>query len=227
MTILRFGVSVSGAGAFACQPCARPWPILRGLYKTSSYRIVLNVSNDPIQLAVVADPMIERFVLPESIPSPAQNLVGLPCCRALQPTSNLRQWNLGFQKHVDVIGHDHPSSQYIEAPCLLAVPEGISEQLRNTRILQPERPENGSIHVPVERHESSSRILARRCTGPTGKIPRKRTGQTPSHEQEGFWLPVRQSSTIEHSILAGGSACPTNPTKRVGRRLTVGNLTKC
>ena len=207
----------SGAGAFACRPCAGPRPIFGRLHKTGSHGIELDISNDPMQFDVVSNPVIERFVLPERISSAAQNLVGQPRRRAFQPPSNRGQRNFRFQQQVHMIGHDHPGLQCVKAPFSLAVPEGISDRFRNTRIFQPKGPESGLIDEPINSDESFPRILAGGGACPTSNISWKRTGQTPSHKQQDsgrwLWLPVRQFSTIEH--------------KKTGWRPAPENLTKC
>lgn len=218
MISLRFSFSFSvgsGAGAFACRPCAGPRPIFGGLHKTGRHRIELDVTHDPVQLAIVADPTIERFVLPKGISSPAQNLVGLPRCRTFQPPSNRGQRNFRLQKQVHMIGHDHPGPQCVKAPLLLAVPEGISDRLRNTSISQPKRPASGLIDEPINSDERFPSSLAGGSACPTSKASWKRTGQTPSHKQEHsrLWLPMRQSSTIEH--------------KKTGWRPAPESLSKC
>ena len=84
-----------GAGAFACQPRARPMPGASIFYQAGAYRVVLHIVNDAVQFRFIAHTMVEGFILPEGLPRSAQNQVGLSRGGAFQPARNHRHGGTG------------------------------------------------------------------------------------------------------------------------------------
>ena len=80
-----------GAGAFACQPRARPMPATGIGNQAGAYRVVLHIVNQTVQFRFIPHTMVEGFILPEGLPGPAKNQVGLSRGGAFQPTHDHRQ----------------------------------------------------------------------------------------------------------------------------------------
>ena len=62
------GIDLAGAG---------PWPGFGACGQARGDGVVLDVSPDAIELSGVADPVVERFVLPEVLSGAAENGVGV------------------------------------------------------------------------------------------------------------------------------------------------------
>src|SRR5271156_686530 len=114
---------------------------------------------------------------------------------------------------MNMVGHDHPGSELIKMPSVLAIHQSIGYYTRYAGIAQPNRPESSFIHFTVQDEKSSARgwSCARRRMQEPGSWDG--AGQTPGDKQEGclreIGMPVGKLSAVEHNELAGESACPT------------------
>src|SRR5271156_836569 len=144
-----------GSGAFACQPRARPMPVMWIRCQAGADWVVLHIVNQTVQFRLIAYTMVEGFILPEGLPRSAQDQVGLSRCRTFQPTHNHRQGGLGQQQYMNMVGHDYPGSELIKIPSVLAVQEGIGHYTRYSGIPQPNRPERRLVHFTVQDKEGS------------------------------------------------------------------------
>ena len=93
-----------GAGAFACQPRARPVPLAWIRCQAGAYRVVLHIVNDTVQLRFIAHTMVEGFILPKGSPRSIQDQVGFSRRGTFQPTSYHRQGSLRQQQYMNVVG---------------------------------------------------------------------------------------------------------------------------
>lgn len=91
----------------------RPRVVVRTRDEPGFNRIVLDVSNNFLKLALVSDPVIVGFGLPKRLPRPAQHLVGFPSAATFQRAKQSPRLHLWLQKYVDMVGHNHPSSQVV------------------------------------------------------------------------------------------------------------------
>ena len=202
-----------GAGAFACPSRARPRPLARARRQTGTNRIVLHIADDAVQLLLIPHAMVVGLVLPEHLPRPAQYKVGLTGSGTFQPAGNYRQRCLGPQQHMHVIGHDHPSSEFVEVPSGLAIQKRVCHCTRYSRVLQPNRPGRSLVHFAVQIQEGSAGGRRRAGTRLRPSKRREGIGQPPGNKQVGclgdIGMQVRQPSAVEHNGWAGGSACPT------------------
>ena len=202
-----------GAGAFACQPRARPRPGAWIRCQSSAHRVVLYIASDTVQFDFIPHTMVEGFILPESLSRSAQDQVGLSRAGAFQPARDHRQGGRGPQQYMHMIGHDHPGSELIKVPSALAIQESIGYHARHSGIPQPNRSESSFVRFAVQGEEGPAGGQRRTSRRLRQSSPRDGTGQTPSNEQEGLFsdigMPVGQLSAVEHNGLAGESACPT------------------
>jgi hypothetical protein len=81
--------------------------------------------------------MVERFVLPESGPCAAQNLVGYAAGPSFEPPHNGGHCGIRLKDYVDVIGHDNPRVEFVGPAIRLTVQECIHNHVGDSRILQP------------------------------------------------------------------------------------------
>src|SRR5450759_4566721 len=203
-----------GAGAFACQPGARPRPGAWIFCQDGADRVVLHIANDTLQFQFIPHAMVEGFILPENLPRSAQDQVGLSRGGTFQPACNHRQRGLGPQQCMHMIGHDHPGSELIKMPSALTIQESISHHTRDSVIPQPNRSEGSLVHFAVPGEEGPAGGSRRGCGRRRQASARDGTGPAPSNKQEGclseiIGMPVGKLSAVEHNGLAGESACPT------------------
>ncbi len=101
-------------------------------------------------------------------------------------------------------------------PITVAMLEGVSYHMRYSRIPQPDRSGGSFIHLAVQGEKGPARRQsgagASACQ-PLRPSSWEGASQTPSNKQKRLFvdigMPVREPPTIEHSELAGESACPT------------------
>jgi hypothetical protein len=144
------------------------------------------------QFRFIPHTMVEGFILPEGLPGSAKNQVGWSRGGAFQPT------------------RDHPGSELIKVPSVLAIQESLGHHTGYSGILQPYRPESSFVHFTVQ--DEKARPADRFAPVGACKRPGSRDGasQTPSDKQEGrlceIGMPTGKLSAVEHNELAGESA---------------------
>jgi hypothetical protein len=83
--------------------------------------------------------MIVGLVLPKRLSGPAQNAVRAPRSGSFQPSHQDRHPDLGQNKHVHVIAHDYPGTEFVELPFGIPGDNGLDDQIGNQWILEPDR----------------------------------------------------------------------------------------
>jgi len=188
--VLVAAMLLCGAGASACQPSARPSPILGATSQPRINRIVFDIPNNTIQFEIIPHAMVKRFILPKGRSGSSENEIGLSRGRTFHPARNYGKRSFWKQQHVHMIGHDHPSPKLIEPPPVLAVQKCICHHTCDPRVPQPNRPKCGPVHLAIRRHKrlpsrecrcgSGSGAGASACQPPHKPTPRHRPSQSPS-----------------------------------------------
>jgi hypothetical protein len=94
---------------FARSISAGPFPIFGTLNYPRLGRVPFNVRSNPLKFGGSADPMIERFILPEELSRPSKDLVRRAGRAALDRLGDRRKFNAWFQQHMNVIWHHNVS----------------------------------------------------------------------------------------------------------------------
>jgi hypothetical protein len=166
-------------------------PIPCALHHPGPYRIPLNITSHLLKLIRRANPVIERFILPERSAAPQQQ-IRLARRTALNPPRDLRQVAPRYQKQVNVIGHHHEREQFILET--VARNQVTHDRLRHFRRLQPNRTLCRAIEDPINLDERMP-ILAANL-----EKPRQRSSQPPGNKHRHMRrMPVRKIPSI-HSV---------------------------
>ena len=160
--------SLCRAGDSARQASStRPHPILRPANQPRPNRILFNIGLKFPNLAGFPQVVIERIPLPKLAPSAPKDPIRPACSRPLQPSHRVPHRLQRQYQHVRMIGHQHPSMKLIKPPLALPGQNRVSDQISNTRIVQP-RPGAG------EATSSAAQALktGRRNRLPYNTVPR-------------------------------------------------------
>ena len=76
-------------------------------------RVEFNVGTDALELRVVTNPVIERFVLPEGQPGAAQSCVRIPRGDTLDGSGDAAQRNVRLEQHMNMIWHNDVGMQHV------------------------------------------------------------------------------------------------------------------
>jgi hypothetical protein len=123
---------------FRLRACTGPRPALCRLRQAGRDGVALDVSRDPLDLPGIARVVIEGLILPERLTSSSQDLVSTPRGRSLQPTHQHRNGNFGKDEQMNMVRHDHPGAELIEASFALSNQNGLSHQIRGWPVPEPE-----------------------------------------------------------------------------------------
>ncbi len=155
-------------------------------------RISFSVVNHAAQIILRTNEVIVRLVLPESAGS-AKKLIGVVRSTPFYFLHDLPQRELGENHNVDVICHDYPGCQILEA--IGEVDDFVADQLSNAGVCEPNRTGCGAIGFGVQESEAFS---IRQTSGEGGGNSRLRSGEAPGYEDPGIRrLPVGQFSSVE------------------------------
>ncbi len=80
-------------------------PVLRLVNKTRYDRISFDIGQYTLPFLRVADPMIEGFILPESRAGAAKDKIRVPGRSAFDLLSDLCEWRMRRDQHVNVVCH--------------------------------------------------------------------------------------------------------------------------
>ena len=166
ITLLKLsycGASFSLRGALAppFYPGTRPSIQLRTCHKPCFHWIPQNIILNLPELPGVPDNMIITLMLPKRTTRPAQNQIRFTCGRSLDTLHKNRRLNERSRKHVDMIGHDHPSVQsVIHAAAAL---DDRNDQVCNLGHPQVQGSMGAAIQKPVkiDEHLAGGGVLAR------------------------------------------------------------------
>ncbi len=81
--------------------------------------------------------MIVGLVLPERQARAFQELIRPKSGRTFQPTRDLVYRDLWQNQQMDVVGHDYPRSEFVEASLLFADDDCFGYQASNAGLVQP------------------------------------------------------------------------------------------
>ena len=192
-----------GAGTRACRDgtfavargrsCrAGPSVVCRTRYESGSHGVVLYVSHDFFELTRVSHPVIVGFGLPKGLPCATQHLVSFTRGGTFEPAEQTLWRDLGQQKHVDVVGHNHPSPQVVVAK-LDATSQGVYDNAGDVLPAQVHRADSGCIQVTIHPDK--------RFAGPESgrRIPTARQAavQMPGYEEPlAFQIDVWEAATV-------------------------------
>jgi hypothetical protein len=158
---------------------ARPGPGFRSLDKACRNGILFDITDNPPQLSVSADPMIPTFILAECLTRESQEFVRFAGRRFLHPAHNLRHIGFWGDQDVNVTGHNHPGMNSIEVPLDLASCQSISYESRDPRISQMVDAAGLPLQLPTLGDEAKSRIRGDKRTSDHRDRPTK----TPRQKQ--------------------------------------------
>jgi len=139
--------------------------------------------------------MIERLILPERQPRAPENLIRHPSSPSLEPAHDGRQRDLGFQDHMNMVRHNHPSMKLIRPTCRSTITKSRFNHFCDPRIAEPKWTTPVQPLILREKPQSSS-IL--RCEN--FRLTRsRRPGKTPGNKEDRrIWYPVRKMPSIVH-----------------------------
>ena len=174
---------------------AGPGPVLLSLDQTGSHGIRFDVADDAAALEVVAHPMIERFVLPERLPCPLENLVRAAGRGSFDRPRDQRHAGDRTQQSMDVIRHHHISDQVVSAKDAVAVFQGVGDQSGQPRVAQPLGSVYSTIQEAIDFDEGAAAVfLLSVAVGLAGEG----TEQPPGEEYGNrLRMPVRQFPAVE------------------------------
>jgi len=175
----------------------RPTPFLRSLYQPRTHGISFNVPDDVVKLPVIADPVIVGFILPERLPSPTHNGVGMPGTRAFCGSGHFSQGLVRHQESMHVVRHYDPGEKVAQLPLLFGREERVNYACSDSWDRQPSRPRARSVELPVEQCETLA-FAGRRILHTHVRRARHGAVQSPCQkDRNAFGLPMRQFTTIE------------------------------
>lgn len=196
-----------GADAFVC-PSTGPAKKLGGCDEPRGHWVLFDVPCNSAELGAIADPAVPRLVFPKRLASASENPVGLPSGRTFEPARDCGQGNQGCQQQMNVVRHENPGMQFIEAPASLTIQNLFRDYLRNLGIRQPLRP----LRLPIQLAIFGCKSVAGRRVRFQQVFSlayRHRTPQAPVEEyRDTFGMQMRQSSSIVKH-WADESVCPT------------------
>jgi len=130
---LRRVSRLASAPSVRWRSCAGPWKAVCGFNEPGFNWIVDNISFNAPELFPVPHQMIVAFVLPKGFSGTSQQLVGLPRTIAFQSAQDRRYIDMGREKQVNVIRHDHPG---VQIAIRLGVLNATPDQSGNGRLFQ-------------------------------------------------------------------------------------------
>jgi len=198
---------------------ARPAVLQRGVHESTHDGIPLDISDNPLKLALVADPMIVRLPLPKWVSGASQKDIGFTCSRALNRPKKFGGADFRQQKNVDMIGHDHPSPKIV-VPKLYATLEPCGYYLRNRVLAQVHRTGSRGIEVSVHPDKCLPGISGA-LRWVHGFVQASK--QVPRHEKPlAFRVTMRETPTgqLHTRSVARGLEISLQPRRQESRRCT-------
>jgi hypothetical protein len=131
-----------------------PRPALRRAYQPGRNRVFLDICYGPLYLTRITKVMVEGFVLPERLPSPAQDSVCASGRRPFQPSHQHRYRDQRENQQMHVVRHYHPGTKMIEVPLALSDPNGVGDLIGNPRVPEPSWSRGAPIQDTIGSRES-------------------------------------------------------------------------
>jgi len=134
--------------------------MLPNLDQSGLHGIILYISNDVVKFLVRTDPVIERFILPKRHSGAAQTPVRLATRPSFEPPHNRWQRGVRLEHDVNVIGHDNPAAQSVEAARCFTIEKSVLDESCDAGFSEPE----GTAGRTVEAFVAESKGKAGRCS---------------------------------------------------------------
>jgi hypothetical protein len=160
------------------RPGARPLKLLGHCRQASIHRIHLDVTSNAPNLRLIANQSIVALVLPEWLPSGAQDLVALPRCESLERLRQLGHLHEWSDQEVNVVAHDDITVEMVVFQMLVSIVNGLHDHIRDLRPAKMERASGCVVEKAVHRKE---RLSGGACSGEAA-IHRKAAMQAPGEE---------------------------------------------
>jgi len=135
---------------------AGPGPVFGAAHETCRHGIAFDVPDDSLQLGIVANPAIVRFVLPERLAGAVEEFVCFARRVALDGLCDSSKRNVGLQEHMDVIRHDDVRAQFAQPQLVLHEAKGFDDGTRDSRIPQPHGANTGTIELTIHEDECAA-----------------------------------------------------------------------
>ncbi len=126
--------------------------------QSSPHRIQLNVSLDSIKLFTGSHDPVVGFILPERLPMPTKQPVGLMCREPLQWSQPFAIGHVGCQKQVDMVGHDNVGVKIIPAHFATAADQCRNNNRGDLRLFEESSPERCAVQDAIHGGEYFSRL---------------------------------------------------------------------
>jgi hypothetical protein len=193
-------------------PRTRPPVILRHRDQSRPHRIRLDVPANPLHLLSIPYHVIVTLLLPEGLAGQPQNLVGPLGGDALQRPQQSGNLDLRSNQQVEVIGHDDIGMKHIVPEQVLAVLQGIDDDLSDPRLSQIQGTGSSLVEQPVHRDEGSPGGDAGVGEGSVGG---QAPVQSPCHKQRpADGVPMWESPPV---VVHAESVSRTSPSRPGGR----------
>jgi hypothetical protein len=192
-----------GVGARACPIPARPTPTFDVIDKVGRHRILFDVSHDLVELGAVANPAVPGFLSPKRLTRESKNPVGFVSCRALQPAGDLRHRYVRRDQEMDVIRHDYPGMQFVEASNCRTGCHCVRYHGGDAHVPQPTRPGFGAVQHSVRDNEC---VTGPRVRFQDGFLLADRYGFMQSPRQKylmALTVDVREFSSVDEHLRMG------------------------
>jgi dTDP-glucose 4,6-dehydratase len=186
---------------------AGPAPILWALHQASRDGIVFDVVANFLELRAISNPVVERFVLPKRFAYAAKCDVGTTCGDAFDAASDLDKGHSRFEKHMDVIRHNHISVKFVVAEFGVTMKSSHCTS-GNLGIAEPHRTGASHVEMMIGSEEGHIPGGSARALRILARIAGKRIKQAPGNEDcLAFGMPMRQvASVVGHAF--GGTVTP-------------------
>lgn len=115
----------------------------------------------------------------ERLPRSAQDLIGATGRRSFQPSHQHSHRDFGQNPQMHVVGHHHPCTKFVELPLALPDHDGMSHEIGNLGVPEPQRSGEMPIQGAVLRHED----MAGRGVDHGIRLARQGGPQPPGQEQ--------------------------------------------
>ena len=148
---------------------ARPGPIFRLGDQPRLHRIVFDVFLNADEFAFASNPMIERFVLPESLSSSTQDTITGLRSDALQCARDVTNAGKRGEQHVYMIRHHGVGMQIVASKFRRTSSENLDDGTCARRVLEPQR----SLGRPVEQFFGEAELFARPYAGVQSQAAQK------------------------------------------------------
>jgi len=183
----------------------RPPILPHGFHDPSLHRIIFDITPNPIELLLIPNPLIVRFLLPKRTPSASQNPIPLPCGHALQRLHQMADTDFRQNQQMNMIRHNGVSIKFIVTQ-LHALINRLHNHICDSRFLQVQRPPARSIQIPIHARKcfTSRHLRGRHC-----HRRRQTPVQTPGNKKSlSFRINMQQPSSM---YFHSPTECPTTP----------------